>query len=177
MGFPKHIIDQVHNQVKRKVFCHAPQAVQDENRPPTISLPNNQFVVDYIRPILHAHEYKVVNHSSSTLKTRLVRNKPVGVVDEGAGPGVYSIPCNNCDKVYYGETGRNFSTRLNEHKAAVRLGHNNNACFKHVWENNSHSINWGESKLIYPSTNHYERLVVESTCILGCPEKNFSYIN
>ena len=29
---------------------------------------------------------------------------------------VYKIPCKGCDKVYVGETGRNFWTRLNKHR-------------------------------------------------------------
>ena len=122
--------------------------------------------------MLHAHDYRVVNQSSSTLKSKLVHNKPVGQADVRVGPGVYSIPCKNCENIYYGETGRNFPIRLNEHKAAVRLGHVNNACFKHVWENRDHSIDWEGAKLIYPSNNHYERLVVESTCILSMPNFN-----
>ena len=34
---------------------------------------------------------------------------------------MYKIPCKNCDKVYIGETGRPFVTRLNEHKKEVEL--------------------------------------------------------
>ena len=29
---------------------------------------------------------------------------------------VYKIPCNNCEKVYIGETGRKLNTRIKEHR-------------------------------------------------------------
>ena len=32
---------------------------------------------------------------------------------------VYKIPCLNCDSVYIGETGREFNTRLKEHRKEV----------------------------------------------------------
>jgi len=38
---------------------------------------------------------------------------------EEASQCIYEIPCKNCDKVYVGETGRNLSTRLNEHRKEV----------------------------------------------------------
>jgi predicted GIY-YIG superfamily endonuclease len=36
-------------------------------------------------------------------------------VNESQKPGVYRIPC-ECGLVYIGETGRNLSVRLKEHK-------------------------------------------------------------
>ena len=35
---------------------------------------------------------------------------------------VYEIPCQDCEKVYIGETGRSLQKRMTEHKAAVRRG-------------------------------------------------------
>jgi hypothetical protein len=29
--------------------------------------------------------------------------------------GVYKLKCNTCDKIYTGQTGRNFNTRYKEH--------------------------------------------------------------
>ena len=35
---------------------------------------------------------------------------------EQASEAIYRIPCTSCDKVYVGETGRNFGVRMNEHR-------------------------------------------------------------
>ena len=87
------------------------------------------------------------------------------------GGGVYTVPCFDCDKIYVGQTGRNFETRLNEHKAAVRLGNLNNACFKHQNDVN-HAIDWKNSKLVFKSNELCNRLVVESTLIKTRPNFN-----
>ena len=57
---------------------------------------------------------------------------------------------------------------------AVRLGNNNNACFKHSF-NKRHDIDWDNAKMLYKSDNHYNRLVVESTLIKTKP--NFNNMN
>ena len=74
---------------------------------------------------------------------------------------VYKIPCKNCDKVYIGETGRPFVTRLNEHKKEVELKEktkftrqrkqsvdeqqNKSAITDHVVKEN-HVIGWDEGR-------------------------------
>ena len=35
---------------------------------------------------------------------------------------MYQIPCQNCDSVYNGETGRSLGKRITEHKNAVKNG-------------------------------------------------------
>ena len=39
---------------------------------------------------------------------------------------VHEIRCQNCDKVYIGETGRSLQKRISEHKMAVKRGDRNN---------------------------------------------------
>ena len=38
---------------------------------------------------------------------------------------VYSIPCKGCSAVYVGQTGQQLSTRLQEHRRAVKVGYFN----------------------------------------------------
>ena len=92
----------------------------------------------------------------------MINNRPAST-DDGCGV-VYAIPCANCDKQYFGQTGRKFEVRLNEHKAAVRLGHINNACAKHT-KDSIHSIDWENAKPVYKSNQLSNRLIVESTLI------------
>ena len=53
-------------------------------------------------------------------------------VDESQKPGVYRIPC-ECGLVYIGETGRNLSKRLKEHKSNCEKAElDKSAVAKHV---------------------------------------------
>ena len=62
---------------------------------------------------------------------------------------------------YIGETGRNLSTRLTEHKRATRNCDINN----HIAEHNlktKHQIEWDSATCITYSTDYYQRLTLES---------------
>ena len=62
--------------------------------------------------------------NKATLK--LIINKP-----EDRQGAVYEIKCCDCQVSYIGETGRNLSTRLTEHKRATRNGDVNNHIAEH----------------------------------------------
>ena len=171
-GYPPHILDSVHSGVKRKVFNAAQPVVEDEDqRRPTIALPHSIYVNNFVTPMFKANNCRVVNKANNTIKSKIVHNRPPRNIAPNRRSGVYKIPCDNCNKSYYGQTGREFQTRLLEHKSAVRRGDNNNACFKH-WFNEKHDIGWDRAEVIYPSDNHYDRLVLESTYILKHPNFN-----
>ena len=89
---------------------------------------------------------------------------PTSSADNFKKPGVYSVPCGDCNLRYVGETGRSLEVRLKVHKDSVRLGRSNNAIFSHVQSTN-HNINWSDVKLLYKSDKTYNRLIVESTII------------
>ena len=61
--------------------------------------------------------------------------------------------------------GTRFYTRISEHKAAMRLGHKNNACFKH-WSETGHDMDWNYAHLISQEDNWLRRQVIESSCIV-----------
>ena len=173
VGFPDHVFEEVHSRVKRKFYSRDPTPNQEEEEParplPTISLPHNDFSQTFVKPVFSANGVRVVNPSSNTLRRNLVKNKPSksGVICDAMCSGVYTIPCKNCSSSYYGETGRSFVTRLEEHKRAVRNGYSNYATFKHVAAT-GHDLDWAESRLIFKSNDWYSRLVVESSCINSC---------
>lgn len=75
-------------------------------------------------------------------------------------PGVYMIPCNQCNEIYLGQSGRDLPTRIREHKNAVRYAQTNSAVFNHV-NNMNHTINWTEANLLYKSHCSFRRKIVE----------------
>ena len=83
------------------------------------------------------------------------------------------IPCRDCDKVYFGESGRSWEVRLTEHKRDVKNYDTSNATFNHIIDND-HRINWNGAKLLYKANNYYIRRVVESSLINNYPNFNLS---
>ena len=175
-GFPLHVIDKVHSQVKDKFHRQSgrPEPEERQQPIPKLALPHNNYVTNFIRPLLRAYDCNVVNKSSSTIRSRLVHNRPKCNDDPNDLPGVYSIPCKDCDLHYYGETGRPFSERLKEHKAAVRNKYLQYSTYRHV-RSKTHNLDWDAAKIIYPTYNYYDRLVYESSCIQT--KENFNHKN
>ena len=70
-GFPLHVIEKVHHQVKSKYYSVCPQNDPNEGTQPRLVLPHNSYVSCYIKPLLQAHNCKVVNKTSGTIGSRL----------------------------------------------------------------------------------------------------------
>ena len=70
---------------------------------------------------------------------------------------VYKINCSDCHASYIGETGRNLTTRLTEHKRATRKGDVNNHIAEHHRLTN-HTIDWDSAQCLTYSTNYFQRL-------------------
>ncbi|XP_071502769.1 uncharacterized protein [Diadema antillarum] len=76
-------------------------------------------------------------------------------------PGVYRIPCER-GKVYIGETGRSFATRLNQYQAHGRRDERDKSAIIHHAHTCEHRILWDESRLIMQVPNWYQRRVREA---------------
>ena len=70
------------------------------------------------------------------------------------------IKCFDCQATYIGETGRNLTTRLNEHKRATKKGDLNNNIAEHHLKI-SHIIDWDSAKCLTYSTDYYQRITLE----------------
>ena len=88
-------------------------------------------------------------------------------------PGVYKLPCRDCDEVYWGQTGRDLSTRLKEHKNSIRYGQENSAVFLHTSTKN-HRIDWSNAAIIFKSHCNFKRKIIESSFIKHHPNFNTS---
>ena len=74
---------------------------------------------------------------------------------------VYKIECCDCQASYIGETGRNLSMRLTEHKRATSNGDVNNHIAEHHLQM-IHQIDWEFATCIKYSTVYCQRLTLES---------------
>ena len=77
---------------------------------------------------------------------------------------VYEIPCQDCDSVYIGETGRSLERRITEHKYAVKTGDGKNGVAVHAWDE-EHRMDWEGAKSLEYKPNYWKRRVLEAIWI------------
>ncbi|XP_061725625.1 uncharacterized protein LOC133531428 [Cydia pomonella] len=86
---------------------------------------------DAIYKILKSNDIPVAFRTNNTLHSKLCNGKDK--LEKGKKSGVYKLTCDNCNKVYVGQTGRNFTTRYKEHVASYRHNHPEKSNFaKHL---------------------------------------------
>ena len=71
-----------------------------------------------IKRILNSHNFKGAQKPFQTLGHIFAKPRDP-VTKEQRTDAIYSIPCNDCDDEYIGQTKRQFGTRLKEHQKAV----------------------------------------------------------
>ena len=84
---------------------------------------------------------------------------------------VYEIPCQDCEKVYIGETGRSLQKRMTEHKAAVRRGDRNNGIIVHAWDED-HRTDWEGANIKEVEQQLWKRKALEAVHIHMQPNTN-----
>ena len=81
-----------------------------------------------------------LQHSSCTQShLNFLRRLLTNVKGKDKPGAVYKIHCSNCQATYIGETGRNLTRRLSEHKQAIKKGDLNNNIAEHHLKT-SHAI-------------------------------------
>ena len=113
-----------------------------------------------IARILQPYNIRVAHKPITTLRRLLTNVKDKDKPEDRQG-AVYKIKCRDCQASYIGETGRNLSTRLTEHKRATRNGDVNNHIAEHHLQT-KHQIDWDSATCITYSTDYHQRLTLES---------------
>ena len=105
-------------------------------------------VTEPIERILCSYNVKVAQKPFLTLNHIFAKPKDP-VPKEQKSDAIYSIPCNDCNQEYIGQTKRQFRTRLRaEHQKAVSLSKkDNSALSEHACQTN-HTIAWDNSTII-----------------------------
>ena len=117
LAYPDKILKNALTKAKRTFFRSKTQVNVNSDIIP-VSRPSHKLVLPFVKSI---QQYKThLKHFNTDLiftyknklKTQLSHNKPPSLIKSG----VYSIPCNDCNKSYIGETGRDLKIRIKEHK-------------------------------------------------------------
>ena len=75
---------------------------------------------------------------------------------------MYEVPCDECDRVYIGETGRPIGERIKEHQRDVRLSRvDGSAVAEHAW-GAGHRPNWNGVRCIDHEPHWYTRRIKEA---------------
>ena len=133
---------------------------------PTLALLRQRLYRTSEAPLKLLHVYYnlttyVLHTNPITTLRRLLTNVKDKDKPEDRQGAVYKIKCCDCQASYIGETGRNLSTRLTEHKLATSNGDVNNHIAEHHLKT-KHQIDWDSATCITYSTDCYQRLTLES---------------
>ncbi|CAH3163802.1 unnamed protein product, partial [Pocillopora meandrina] len=113
------------------------------------------------REFLNSHNVKVAQKPFQTLGHIFAKPKDP-VTKEQRTDAIYSIPCNDCDNEYIGQTKRQFGTRLKEHQKAVFLCKKENSALSEHTCLTNHTIGWDNSKIITTNRRYQQRLCLEA---------------
>ena len=129
----------------------------------TATIPYIRGTSETIASISQPYNIRVAHKPITTLQRLLTNVKDKDKPEDRQG-AVYKIKCCDCQASYIGETGRNLSTRLTEHKRATRNGDVNNHIAEHHLQT-KHQIDWDSTTCITYSTDyqlsttHFKKLV------------------
>ena len=161
LGYPKPILMSALSRAKRSFYRPVPRTPTDSAKKYIVTPYVPSLDSPVLLQILRSQGSRLVFNHRNTLKSSLTCNNYSTKVPN---VGVYSIPCKDCDKVYFGETGRDLQVRIKEHKSDFSKCNFSNALFSHSF-NTGHSIDFCSSRLIYKCNNFIRRRLVESSCI------------
>ena len=143
---------------------HRPTTIIDanDNATPTTTatIPYIKDISENISRILKLFIIRVAHKPITTLRQLLttVKDKDEPRNRQGAA---HKINWSDCHASYIGESGRNLTTRLTEHKRATRKVDINNHIAEHHRLTN-HTIDWDSAQCLTYSTNYFQRLTLES---------------
>lgn len=84
-----------------------------------------------ITKILRKENFKIAYRTNQNLKRKLHNNNNNNI-DKMEGNGIYKLTCNDCKKVYIGQTGRKFKQRFKEHVNDFRYNGTRSSYAKHL---------------------------------------------
>ena len=155
LKYPNYLIDSA-LRAARKIFYSNDDKIPFSTKN-ILSLP---FHINFngIPRILKMFGVNVVFRYCN-IKSFIIKNSP------GDELGcIYKVPCNVCNKQYIGQTGKDLSVRLKQHKYSVRTAQESNALFIHLSVFN-HTIDWDGARELVRCSDIVKRNLIESCFI------------
>nr|VZI49592.1 unnamed protein product [Spirometra erinaceieuropaei] len=157
-GYPKSFI--------RKCLRKSHSGRSNEEKPKFwLSIPYVKNVSEATSRILKPFGIGVAHKPAPTIRQQIMRPKdPLPVTEQSAV--VYSIPCQDCDARYVGETGKRLGTRLHEHQLAINRKDKLSLVYGHTLERN-HCFAFEKASVIGRANDKMARLMLESWSSTG----------
>ena len=155
LKYPRNFIDNAWKRAKKTFYSQEERTEFRMNN--ILKLPYDERFLQ-VPKILKLFNIEVV-FSNSSVKNIIIRNSP-----NNALGCIYEVPCRDCNKRYYGQTSKELSLRIQQHKYSVRTGQSSNALFVHLRDSN-HPIDWNAAKPLIFCKDLVKRNILES-CII-----------
>nr|VZI00047.1 unnamed protein product [Spirometra erinaceieuropaei] len=137
-----------------------PERLDGEKPKFWLAIPYVKNVSEATARILKPLGVGLAHKPESTIRQQIMRPKdPLPVTEQSAV--VYSIPCQNCDARYVGETGKRLGTRLHEHQLATNRKDKLSMVYGHVKQQN-HNFAFEKARVIGRANDKMARLVLET---------------
>ena len=175
-GYPKWAFQRVKKQMEEKSKKKLKKKDTNDVSNGMVVIPYIQGVSERLQRSFKKYNIQTAMKPYNTLKSILVHPKDKRDVAKTTDC-VYQIPCQSCDKVYVGETGRLFGTRLSEHKKDANkvsdrkftrsnrkestTEQHKSAVTDHIAQEN-HTINWTGAKILDKDTDKQKRWIREA---------------
>lgn len=147
---------------KKLIFSNT-QLKSESNDKKYVSIPFDPILTKGLETIFNTYDLKLVFTNTHSLGNIL--NKTKDKDDKLQKSGIYSISCNDCELVYYGQTRRTIGTRFKEHISHVRYNREEKSSVASHILNSGHSINISNLSLEKVENNYRKLNAWESIII------------
>ena len=134
LGYCRDFINKAHSKAKRTYFQVGEQREFLTEDKTILILPQIRAADNGWHSNLKKSNIIPVFKNMNTIKKVLSSNKKQNM----SSPCIYKIPCNECNKIYIGET-IDFDRRKLQHRDSIRKADENSAIFQHM-KNKNHGI-------------------------------------
>ena len=160
LKFPESLLITLQEKAKKIKDKVASQTDPEEPKKTTyLVAPNSQQAEKVAKQL--APELRMVTVSGKKIGQAIRKRR-----SQQANPDsiVYKIPCGQCDKAYFGETGRGLHTRLKEHKNDLRNHRMSKAIVIHA-DHDGHLPKWDGARALHSNLTKMQRWLIEAAYI------------
>ena len=134
------------NYVRRCIMARRNGNTQTQQQNKRVVLPYIKNISELTARLLQPHGITVAHQPDATLRRIVSQPKSNPPMLEKSNV-IYKIPCKDCNKHYVGQTGRKLSTRLHEHKLAVKR-HDHLSLVSMHQDNYGHTFDWDNVEIM-----------------------------
>lgn len=149
-GYPQSTLQAVHRRQVPRV-----------SKQGKVVIPYIQGISERISRTLASHDIQVAHRSVRKLRSFFKSAKDPTPAATQCGV-VYEVDCQDCEKVYIGQTKNSLTTRVNQHRAALRLLQPEKSALAEHAITSDHQIDWGNPKVLARETRWRHRLFLET---------------